>query len=403
MAQYQITLEDNLVQGLFTRDGALTHLVEQVVQQILEAQVSEQLQAQPYERTEERRGYRNGYRPRSLTTRIGTLDLRVPQVREGTFSTDLFARFQRSEQAFILALLEMVINGVSTRKVTHITEELCGTEVSKSTVSALCGRLDPLVQAWNERDLSGALYPFILVDALVLKVREEGRVRHRSALIATGINAEGYREILGVQIGDSESEASWGTFFTWLKGRGLHGIDLVVSDAHGGLVKALRTHFQGCTWQQCQAHLTRNVIDATPKDLQKELAAQLRTLFTAADPAAARLLLQTLHDRYGQRARAAMDILEAAFEDAIAVLALPAPYQVRLRTTNAQERLNEELRRRERVIRIFPSRASVLRLLGALLMEIEEQWTTGHRYLAMEAYWQWKRQQPLSAEVPHVA
>lgn len=179
MAQYQLTVDENRVHGLFTQDGALAHLVEEIVQQVWEAQVAEHLQAQPYERTAERRGYRNGYQPRSLTTRVGTLEVRVPQVRDGTFSTDLFARFQRSEQAFILALLEMVINGVSTRKVTQITEELCGAEGSKSTVSALCARLDPLVQGWNERDLSGTVYPFVLVDALGLKVREEGRVRAR--------------------------------------------------------------------------------------------------------------------------------------------------------------------------------------------------------------------------------
>lgn len=284
MAQYQLTVDESRGHGLFTQDGALAHLVEEIVQQVLEAQVADHLQAQPYERTEERRGYRNGYKPRSLITRVGTLELRVPQVRDGAFSTDLFARYQRSEQAFILALLEMVINGVSTRKVTHITEELCGTEVSKSTVSALCARLDPLVQAWNERDLSGTAYPFILVDALVLKVREDGRVRARSALIATGINAAGYREIVGLRLGDSESEASWAELFAWLKGRGLHSVDLVTSDSHAGLVRAIQTHFQGASWQRCQAHFARNIIDATPKALHKEMVARLRALFSAADP-----------------------------------------------------------------------------------------------------------------------
>jgi transposase-like protein len=392
MTQYQLTVDAADVQHLFTRDGALAQLVEGIVQQVLEAQVSEHLRAQPYERTEERRGYRNGYKPRSLTTRVGTLELRVPQVREGEFSTDLFARFQRSEQAFVLALLEMVINGVSTRKVTKITEELCGAELSKSTVSALCARLDPLVAAWNERPLGEVAYPypFILVDALVLKVREDGRVRNRSALIATGINQEGYREVLGLQIGDSESERSWSDFFAWLKRRGLRGVDLVTSDDHAGLVQAVRTQCQGASWQRCQAHFTRNIIDATPKGLQKEVAAHLRTLFTAQHAQAARLLLQTTLETFGERAPAAMAILEGGFDDATAVLALPAPYRARLRTTNAQERLNEELRRRERVIRIFPSRSSVLRLLGALLMELEDQWTTGHRYLAMETYWHWK-------------
>lgn len=393
MASYQLTVDADQVAGLFTRDEALAGLVEQIVQQILEAQVSEHLGAQPYERTAARRGYRNGYKPRQLTTRVGTLELRVPQVRAGEFSTDLFCRFQRSEQAFLLALLEMVVQGVSTRKVTKITEELCGTEVSKSTVSALCARLDPLVTAWNERPLGESEYPFVLVDALVLKIREDGRVRARSALVATGVAQSGHRSILGLALGDSESEASWGGFFRALKERGLRGVDLVVSDDHGGLVRAARTYFQGCTWQRCQAHFARNIIGAAPKAHQRELAGYLSALFNAPDPAAARTLFADLHQRFAQRAPAAMEILDAGCDDATAVLALPAPYRVRLRTTNAQERLNEEIRRRERVIRIFPNRAAAVRLLGALLLEQDEQWATGRRYLGMDAYYQWKRQQ----------
>jgi putative transposase len=416
MAQYQLTVDEDQVRGLFTRDDALAGLVTTVVQQILEAQVSDHLQAQPYERTEERRGYRNGYKPRSLTTRVGTLELRVPQVRQGEFSTDLFLRFQRSEQAFLLALMEMVLQGVSTRKVTKITEELCGTEISKSTVSALCGRLDPVVRGWNERPLGDTRYPFLVVDALVVKIREDERVRARSALIASGVNAAGYREILGLMLGDSESEASWGALFAGLKQRGLQGVDLVVSDHHGGLVEAVKTHFQGASWQRCQTHFTANILSAAPKDVQRELKSHLRGLLTAADPRAARALLQTVHTTFATRAPKALEILDAGFEDAIAVLALPEPYRVRLRTTNAQERLNEELRRRERVIRIFPNRASAVRLLGALLMEWDEQWATGKRYLTMDVYWQWKHQQQLKQQqeqaatqtpekevVPHVA
>jgi len=393
MAQYQLTVDEDQVRGLFTRDDALAGLVTTVVQQILEAQVSDHLQAQPYERTEERRGYRNGYKPRQLTTRVGTLELRVPQVRQGEFSTDLFLRFQRSEQAFLLALMEMVVQGVSTRKVTKITEELCGTEISKSTVSALCARLDPVVRGWNERPLGDTLYPFLIVDALLVKVREDERVRARSALIASGVNAAGHREILGLLLGDSESEASWGALFARLKQRGLAGVDLVVSDHHGGLVPAVQTHFQGASWQRCQTHFTANILSAAPVDVRRELKSHLRGLLTAATPQAARALLQTVHTTFAQRAPKALEILDAGFEDAIAVLALPEPYRVRLRTTNAQERLNEELRRRERVIRIFPTRDSALRLLGALLMEWDEQWATGKRYLTMDVYWQWKQQQ----------
>ena len=249
MAQFQVTVDEDVMRGLFQRDDGLARLVEAVVEQILEAQVTEQLQAKRYERTEDRQGYRNGYRCKELKTRIGTLQLRVPRVRNGEFSTELFARYQRSEQALVLALMEMVINGVSTRKVRRITEELCGTSFSKSTVSDLCKQLDPLVAEWNERPLEGP-YPFLIVDALVLKVRKGGRVRAQSVLLAVGINQDGYREVLGLQVGDSESEDSWSRFFQWLKGRGLRGVDLVVSDDHRGLVKAVQRHFQGASWQR---------------------------------------------------------------------------------------------------------------------------------------------------------
>jgi putative transposase len=225
MSDYQITIDGETLHGLFQGDAGLAKLLEQVLNQVLEAQVSEQLGAERYERSDERQGYRNGVRPRQLTTRVGRLTLRVPQVRDGQFSPELFARYQRSEQALVLALMEMVVNGVSTRKVTAITEELWGTSFSKSTVSALCARLDPLVAAWNERPLGEQAFPFVLADALVIKVREQERVRTLAALIAIGINATGYREILGIQLGDSESEGSWSTFFAWLKRRGLSGVD----------------------------------------------------------------------------------------------------------------------------------------------------------------------------------
>jgi putative transposase len=219
MTHYQLTLDHETVQRLFGNSEQLRQLLEAVVNQVLEAQVSEHLQAEPYERTEERRGYRNGYKPRQLTTRVGTLALRVPQVRDGSFSPELFARYQRSEQALVCTLMEMVVSGVSTRKVAQITEELCGKAFSKSTVSELCQGLDPVVSAWNERDLSEQRYPFVVVDALVLKIREDGRVRSRSALLAIGVNETGYREILGLQLGDSEAERSWMDYFVWLKGR----------------------------------------------------------------------------------------------------------------------------------------------------------------------------------------
>jgi putative transposase len=396
MGQYQITLEEALLQRLFQNDG-LKPLLEQVLNQALQAQVSQQIGAAPHERTEERTNYRNGYRERDLTTRIGSLTLRVPKLRQGTFTPDLFERYQRSEMALLSCMVEMVIQGVSTRKVSSVVEELCGESISKSVVSAVCQRLDPQVGAWRERDLSQTLYPFVLVDALVIRVRKDGRVLPQSLLIATGINQEGFRDILGFFVGDSESEASWSAFFLALKQRGLSGVDLVVSDNHKGLVKAVRQQFQEAVWQQCQTHLTRNVLAACPKSEQTPLHKQLRRLFEAETPQAARQILQEILDRFSKVAPKACDCLEAAFDDATAALCLPERYRKRLRTTNSQERLNEEIRRRERVIRIFPNVASAERLLGALLMEFDEAFSTGHRYFDMTDYWAWKP--PQEAEI----
>jgi len=219
MAQFNITITEELLHGLFLsngRDEAFSKLLEEIFNQVLLAQSSEQLRAEPYERTEERTAYRNGYRNRELTTRVGTLTLRVPRHRNGQFSTELFTRYQRSEQALVLAMMEMVINGVSTRKVEIITEELCGKKFSKSTVSALCKKLDPIIEAFRTRPLKYH-YPFLVVDAIYVKVRENGRIRSRGLLIAIGINEEGYREVIGFQLANSESESCWGDSFPPLK------------------------------------------------------------------------------------------------------------------------------------------------------------------------------------------
>ena len=392
MSPYQITLDAAQMQALFQNDG-LKPLLEQVLNQVLQAQVSEQINAQPHERTDERQAYRNGYRERDLTARIGTLTLRVPKLRSGTFTPDLFERYQRSETALLSCLVEMVVQGVSTRKVSAVVEELCGESVSKSTVSALCQQLDPQVKAWRERDLSPRAYPFVIVDALVIRIRENGRVHPKSLLLACGVNHEGYREILGFALGDKESEASWGAFFLALKQRGLNGVDLLVSDSHTGLVKAAHTHFQQAQWQRCQTHLSRNVMEVCPKSEHDALHQALRRVFEADTQEAARQALHTLLTEFGSRAPKSCDCLEAAFDDAMAVLSLPRPYRKRLRTTNSQERLNEEIRRRERVIRIFPNEASAERLMGALLMEFDEAFSTNQRYFDMTEYHLYKQQQ----------
>ena len=400
MAQYKITLDSDVLHQLFltkSKDSGVSALLESVLNQILQAEATEQLQAEPYERTEERQGYRNGSYPHKLTTRVGTLTLRIPRLRNGKFSTEMFARYQRSEQALVLAMMEMVINGVSTRKVTLITEELCGAQFSKSTVSELCKNLDPLVESWNHRPLTER-YPFVVVDAMVTKVREEGRVRMRGLLLAFGVNIKGYRELLGFWVGDSESEASWSEFFADLKRRGLRGVELIVSDQHSGLVKAIRTHYQGITWQRCQTHFMRNILDSTPKALKEELYPKLRAMLDAPDLQTARLLFSKTVEAYQDRAPKAMKTLETGFDDATAVLILPEKYRKRLRTSNAMERLIEEVRRRERVIRIFPNRESLTRLLGALLIEFDEKWASGRRYLDMAEFELWLQDRPANTK-----
>ncbi|MGI6539133.1 MAG: IS256 family transposase [Caldicoprobacterales bacterium] len=390
MAQFNITITEELLHGLFLsngRDEAFSKLLEEIFNQVLLAQSSEQLGADPYERTEERTAYRNGTRERQLTTRVGTLTLRVPRHRNGQFSTELFMRYQRSEQALVLAMMEMVINGVSTRKVESITEELCGKKFSKSTISTLCKNLDPMVNAFRTRPLESH-YPFLMVDAIYVKVRGNKRIQSRGLLIAIGINEQGHREVIGFQIANSESESSWGEFFGSLKERGLKDVHLITSDDHKGLVKAVRKHFQEASWQRCQTHFSRNMLDHAPKALQPEIKEELRQLYESVDLESARKVRNQIIAKYEAKAPKATDLLDEAFDDITAVLALPLRYRKRLRTTNGVERLNEEIRRRERVIRIFPNEASVIRLMGALLMEQDEKWQTGRKYFDMELYYQ---------------
>ena len=387
MADYEISVSRDLLPGLLNGPEGLAKLVEAILNQVLEAQLTEHLGAGRHERTAERQGYRNGVRPRVLFTRVGPVTLMVPQTRDGSFSPEMFARYQRSEQALVLALMEMVVQGVSTRKVTEITETLCGTAFSKSTVSALCASLDPRVRAFNERALT-AEYPFIMVDAIVLTARDVDRVLPKAALIASGIRADGWREVLGVQIGDSESLTTWNDFFRWLKGRGLHGVQWVISDSHAGLVQAARQHFQGVAWQRCQVHLMRNLLGHTPRRHRAEVAAYAKRVFQANDIAEARQHLAAFVAHFEKSAPKAVACLEDGFEDALSVIVLPEQYRQRLRTTNMQERLNQEIRRRERVIRIFPNAESALRLVGALLAEQNESWA-GRRYLDMDEFHEW--------------
>ena len=396
MAGYEVSVGTELLPGLLTGPDGLAKLVETVLNQILEAQVTEALGAARHERTEERVGYRNGYRARTLYTRVGPVRLLVPQTRDGSFSTDIFKRYQRSEQAFVLALMEMVVNGVSTRKVSAITEELCGASFTKSTVSALCAGLEPRVRAFNERRLDGE-YPFVLVDALFIKSRQEDRVVSRAVLTVSGIRSDGFREILGVRIGDTESFATWDETFRWLRGRGLKGTLFIISDDHGGLREAAARHFQGASWQRCQVHLMRNILGQCGTRQRAEVAALAKRVLQASDMADARRHLGEFAERFAKIAPKAVECLEAGFEDAMAVMALPEKYRKRLRSTNMQERLNDEVRRRERVIRIFPNDESALRLIGALLAEQNEVWQE-RKYLDMDEFNEWAATQKSAAD-----
>lgn len=389
MTQYNITLEAEDVQGLFSSDQGVALLLEKVANQILKLQASEQIGAGRYERTESRQGYRAGYRSRMLRTRIGRLELMIPRVRDGHFDTELFMRLQRSEQAFVLAILEMVINGVSTRKVSRVVEEMCGMEISSSSVSDLCKRLDPIVTGWNERPLHEHQYPFLALDALYIKVREMGRVRSYGVLVGIGIRADGCREILGLKLSRTESEISWEKYLGWLCDRGLSGVDFVVSDNHSGLVKAIRNRLPGSSWQHCQTHLMRNILESAPQRLQKELHDKIRRAFEAPDEESARELARGVIERYEASAPRAVSKLEEHLDDALAVMGLPDKYRQRMRTSNGIERLNEEVRRRERSIRIFPNEASAMRLIGAVLMEQDEVWSEGRKYFDMAEYWEW--------------
>lgn len=391
MASFQVTIDDDKLQNLFREGGStdgMKHVIECAVNKVLEAELTEHLNAERGERTEERLGYRNGHYTRRITTRVGTLELEVPRDREGRFRTELFDRFQRSERALVLSLMDMVIQGVSTRKVKKITHTLCGHEFSKSTVSELAKELDEQVRAWAERPLDGCHYPFVIADAMFVKVRRSGRVRSAAVLIAVGITEEGHREILGLSVSLKESETAWDEFFLQLRRRGLSGVEYVITDRHKGLVAALNEHFIGATWQRCQAHFIRNVMDHTPEKAKEEVLEALKAILHAASPKAARAALIHMQDNLEEAAPTAVSMVETAFDEVTAVIGLPRKYRRRLRTSNMLERLNEEVRRRERVIRIFPNEASVHRLIGALLAEQHEAWASGRLYLNMDQYHQ---------------
>jgi putative transposase len=362
----------------------LREIVERVLQEVLEAEMTEHIGAAPYERTDARKGHRNGHKPRMLRTRVSTLNLLVPQDREGTFSTRLFSRYQRNEKALCLALMEMYVEGVSTRKVKEVTEALCGTSFSKSLVSCLAGSLDSELGAWRSRQLEAAAYPYVFVDARYEKARVGHRIVSQGVLVVSAVRDDGLREILGVEVADTESEATYHQLFRSLKGRGLRGVELVVSDDHEGLKAAVCRHFQGASWQRCQVHYQRNLLGMVGAKSRKELAADLRAVFAQASREQALGMASEVAQRWrGNGYERVACHIEEHIEECLACLSFPESHRRRIRTTNGQERLNQEIKRRTRVVRIFPNPEACLRLVSALAVEQCEEWLTGRRYLDM--------------------
>jgi putative transposase len=363
-------------------EDALRAMLQHLIHQTLEHEFRQFLGAARFERSPERRGVRNGHRRRRLLTRVGALELRVPRDRAGQFQPTLFARYQRSEQALVLALVEMYLQGISTRKVSAVVEQLCGTTISASEISALTKTLDAALAAWRTRALGGKAYPYLVVDAHVERVRREGQVRSTAALWVIGIGTDGYREHLGVWLGASESGASWRRVFEELIKRGLTGVEYVVSDEHAGLVEAIRRYFPDTAHQRCQVHFLRNARDhVSSPDLQQRVRDGLRNAWSSAtrEEAEARLarLVADLRPRHERLA----EWLEEHAPDTLAVYRLTdREARRRLATTNSIEHDHAEVRRRTRVVRVFPNEASFLRLASALAAERNEQWLS-RRYV----------------------
>ncbi len=377
------TRHEGAGQGFLLNDaGFLKEVVQRLVQEMLEVELSEYLGAERYERVDGRRGYRSGHRPRRLQTRLGELELAVPTERTGGYRTGLFERYQRSEQAFLLTLQEMYLQGVSTRRVRQITEKLCGNQVSASAVSRLVRRLDADLEAWRNRRLVEA-YPYLVVDARYERVRQGGRITSQAVLLIVGVAASDQRDIIGVMLANTESETSWTEVFREMLRRGLHGVRLVVSDDHEGLVASIQRCFQGARWQRCQKHFLDNVLALVSKQDRKALWAALRTVFDAASRRHAEARLAEVVAEWRDRYPALADKLEEETEDTLAFYDFPESHRVKIRTTNMLERYNEELRRRTKVIRVFPNPASCLRLVTAHAMEQAAEWAAQVPYLDM--------------------
>jgi putative transposase len=378
MAQLNITLDQaEILQLLSENSGeAFKKILQTSLNRVLQAESAEQLKAAPYERSDERTDCRNGSRERELNTRIGRITLKVPRHREQPFKSMVFENYCRSEAALIAGMAEMVVNGVSTRKVSKVMEEICGTSFSKSAVSDVCKDLEKTVHEFRERPLDGE-YPFLTVDATYFKVRENSRIISKAFMIAYGTNSQGHREILGFGVYQNESSTTWTDFLMGLKKRGLTGLLMITSDAHEGILNAIGKVFPTVPWQRCQFHFIRNIADKAPKKYQAGLRAELQEMFNCKSIAEARRIRDRIVEEYRDVAETAMTCLDEGFESSMTVMLLPVGLQKYYRTSNHIERLNKELKRRSKVIGVFPNESSVLRLIGSVLIELHDAMLTG--------------------------
>jgi transposase-like protein len=363
----------------------LPELIRIVINTAMQVERQKHLGVGPYERSIKRKGHSNGFKPKTVNTRIAPITFDIPQVREGSFYPQALEKGLRSERALMLALAEMYVQGVSTRKVAAITERLCGTGISASQVSRANAMLDEVLEDWRNRPLGTIIYLYL--DALYQKVRIDGQIRDTAVLMASGVKPDGKRLILGVSVSLGEQELHWRDFLQSLVARGLNGVELIISDAHVGLQAARKAVFSGIPWQRCQFHLQQNASQYVPRlGMKREVAADIRAIFNAPDRTQAEAQLCKTVEKYAQSASKLADWLEGNIPEGLTVFSFPADHRRRIRTVNSLERVCLEIRRRTRVAVIFPNEASCLRVVSARLMEMSERWETGRVYLSFERF-----------------
>jgi putative transposase len=379
MALAEVLRKAGVEQADFLREG-----VRVLAQELMEMELEQHLGAERHERTPERTGYRNGTRERPWDTRVGTIELQVPRVRDGSFFPSLLEPRRRAERALVAVVQEAYVQGVSTRRVDDLVQALGMQGISKSQVSRLCAELDKEVERFRTRKLVGT-YPYVWLDGTFVKVRDGGRVVSQAIVVAIGVTATGEREVLGLDVGPTESGAFWLAFLRSLVARGLSGVRLVISDAHGGLKAAIASVLQGTAWQRCRVHFIRDVLAIVPKSAQQMIAATIRTVFVQPDAAAARHTWRTVADSFRTRFGRVAQLMDEAEDEVLAYLSFPHEHWHQIWSNNPLERLNKEIKRRTDVVGIFPNSGAVVRLVGAVLAEQHDEWQVARRYFSVES------------------